>query len=289
MKRARILSVIMILFQCVFAQSDSTTTSFGTPVFETIDYPGATATRAYGINNSGRIVGSYDSSHGPTTHAFLSYQGEMHVVDPPNSHGWAEAYVINNQGEVVGSNDYHGKQAGFLFRSGHYQHIAFVDVSGAEGINEGGLIVGFFGHDFRQLHGYLYNPGNQRITRIDYPGALLTTASAINDSNVIVGIWVDSSERRHGYVKDGSAITSMDFPGASETFLASINSAGDMAGFYDDDAGLRHGFVRSNDQFRTLDYPGAISTEISCINDVGLIVGDYTDSNGTQHGFVAHL
>ena len=39
-------------------------------VFTTIDFPGAIATAAYGINTAGDIVGQYTDSSGKT-HAFL--------------------------------------------------------------------------------------------------------------------------------------------------------------------------------------------------------------------------
>ena len=260
-----------------------------TPVFQTIDFPGASATTAYGINNSGRIVGSYQTQNGAIYHAFLYYQGSIKRIDPPFPRGYAEAYGINDEGVIVGSDNHQDFQEGFFYKDGQYQHLPFEELSGAAGINDAGLIVGFYNPNCCKSSGYLYNPRNKRLLQIVYPGAVQTFADGINSSNVIVGIWSDSSSVIHGFIRENGVITSIDVPGAASTFSSSINSAGTIAGFYSDQSGTHHGFILRHGEFRTVDFPGASSTIVSGINDFGMIVGDYLDSNGVDHGFFGHL
>jgi probable HAF family extracellular repeat protein len=72
------------------------------PVTFTIFYdPSATnGTQAFGINDMGQIVGTYNTSSG--THAFLYSGGVFTTIDDPvNGHTFA--YGINNNGHVAGT------------------------------------------------------------------------------------------------------------------------------------------------------------------------------------------
>jgi uncharacterized membrane protein len=256
------------------------------PVFGTIDFPGAFATHAYGVNNSARIVGSYDVQNGVVTHAFLYEAGGIRNIDPPRSFGWAEANSINNRGAIAGD---HGSQEGFIWRGGTYKRIALDSLTSADSVNDAGMIVGFFASGCCSLHGFFYNPKVHRVLQIDYPGALRTIAEGINSSNTIVGIWRDTANVIHGFVRESGTISNFDLPGAAQTYLFSINTAGTMAGSYMDTAGIIHGFIYQNGVSRTVDFPGAITTSVYGMNDFGMIVGDYADGNGVTHGFFASL
>src|SRR5690348_7005421 len=65
--------------------------------------PGATGALAYGINNAGQIVGSFDNRTGPT-HGFLYSGGNFTQIDVPGSL-FTDVYGINNAGQIVGSFD----------------------------------------------------------------------------------------------------------------------------------------------------------------------------------------
>src|SRR5690242_16863988 len=68
--------------------------------FTQIDYPGAGATQAWGINSRGDIVGFYTGSD-KNNHGFLTNGGKFTPVDYP---GAAVTYAngINPQGDIVG-------------------------------------------------------------------------------------------------------------------------------------------------------------------------------------------
>jgi hypothetical protein len=72
-----------------------------------IDYPGAYATYAYGINDNGDIVGDYvalDSSGYGSGYgrAFVYRGGSYQTITPPGEALYTGAYGINNGGDVVG-------------------------------------------------------------------------------------------------------------------------------------------------------------------------------------------
>jgi uncharacterized membrane protein len=283
--RSAVLMLLLSLSthdQAAYATLDSPVAS---PVFVSIDFPGASATRGYGINGQGQVVGSYDDSAGLTHGFFMSSQGAFRSMDPLQSE-WTESYGINRAGVIVGT-FLQGFQHGFRFREGRYQVFDFVgEINSALGINGSGDIVGFYADVCCNLRGYLFH--QNKFTEIDYPGALRTVPAAINDLGTIVGIWRDSANVNHGFVFESGTFTNLDVPGAIATFADGINSAKTITGTYLDSSGISHGFLYSNGRFRTVDFPGAASTDISGINDVGMIVGDYTDANGAQHGFFGH-
>ena len=81
-------------------------------MFTTIDFPGALATDALGINASGQVVGRYYD--GFTQHGFLLDKGTFITIDPPGS-TFTEAIGINAAGLIVGDYvDASGTQHGFL-------------------------------------------------------------------------------------------------------------------------------------------------------------------------------
>jgi len=100
----------------------------------------------------------------------------------------------------------------------------------------------------------------QTITSLDYPGALATTAFAINDSGVIVGIYGDTNKVAHFYVRSSTGTyTSFDIPGGSPAAPGmGINKSGVIAGYDIDSSMVHHGFVRTAaGTITTFDVPGA--------------------------------
>jgi hypothetical protein len=117
-----------------------------------------------------------------------------------------------------------------------------------------------------------------------YPGAISTSANGINNSNMIVGSYLDSKSMVHGYVYRNGKYSKIDFPGASATEALGINDDGDIVGTYQLAGPLNgHGFLRRNDQFFKINVPKAsFSTVATGINRDGTIVGTYDDN----HGFI---
>ena len=76
-----------------------------------INYPGATGTYAYGINNSGQIVGAYSDASG-NAHGFLKVGTAYTPIDYPRAFS-KFPYGINDSGQIVGTY-YGGGGHGFI-------------------------------------------------------------------------------------------------------------------------------------------------------------------------------
>lgn len=119
-------------------------------VLHTIAYPGAISTTASGINNAGRIVGSYQISP-LLTSGFLYNAGVFTPISVPGATStYAEG--INNLGEIVGYYvDAHGHH-GFVDINGVFTtfeipvlfDVGPVFLTDAFGINDDGVIAGSY-------------------------------------------------------------------------------------------------------------------------------------------------
>ena len=131
-----------------------------------------------------------------------------------------------------------------------------------------------------------------QFTSFDVPGATGgTVAHHINNAEVIVGVWFDSSGYGHGFARaKHGTITSIDAPlGVSGTNAEGINGNGEIVGVYFDANFLRHGFLRDREgTISSIDvpFPGGQATEAFAINPGGTILGWYQDSSGTDQVFL---
>jgi probable HAF family extracellular repeat protein len=68
-------------------------------IFTTLDVPDSFSTSAHGINDAGRIVGTYGAGY-----AFLYSEGQYTTLDAPGpSNHSTDAWSINAGGQVVGN------------------------------------------------------------------------------------------------------------------------------------------------------------------------------------------
>jgi len=63
---------------------------------------GGSSSQAYGINDTGQVVGKADTTNG-FSHAFLWVQGTMNDLGTVDGYSYSSAYKINNVGQVIGS------------------------------------------------------------------------------------------------------------------------------------------------------------------------------------------
>ena len=123
-------------------------------------------------------------------------------------------------------------------------------------------------------------------TSIDYPGADLTVAAAINNNGVIVGRYkTGGSDLFHGFILTGGTYTTLDYPGSTQSEIDGISDSGWMVGTYYDASFNYHGYVYDGQTFTSLDYPGFGSTVATGVNSSGEVVGAFGDNQGRAHGF----
>jgi probable HAF family extracellular repeat protein len=172
--------------------------------FTTIDVPGSGYTTANGVNNRGQVVGEYLDADG-TIHGYLWEKGQFTTIDVPDATG-TSITDINARGQMVGlyadaSGTFH---AFFQDKDGH---VTVIDAPGVRfaipfGINNRGQVVGIAASDLPLVgevtaYGFVLTEGIEGpFTRIEFPGAIRTLATDINDRGQIVGIYTNPMPRR---------------------------------------------------------------------------------------------
>ena len=121
--------------------------------FTSIDFPGATLTRATGINSKGQIVGRYVT--GGAFHGFLLSRGTYTSIDVPAA-SYTIAHGINDAGQIVGRyGDARGVH-GFLLSDGAFTTINFPSAvyTALAQINNRGDIAGTYIDAGGTQHGF---------------------------------------------------------------------------------------------------------------------------------------
>lgn len=162
-------------------------------IFTSITYPGATFTAAYGINDSGQIVGIYQSG-ATARRGFLYDGGTFNTINYPG----AESTVVNGinaKGQLVGS--YVGLQSGlhgFLYNGQTYISIDCPGLNTIYGINDDGQMVGILTGLSPQGYpnGFLFSGGG--CAPLNYPHAQGTRTYCINDEDQIAGSYIGTPE-----------------------------------------------------------------------------------------------
>lgn len=256
--------------------------------FVSIDVPGALATRAFGINSAGQIVGTYVDAQ-RRTHGYLMTGDEVTHIRFPGAIQTAP-WGVNSRGDVVGRYFKPGDSRiyGFLLRNGVYTDIS---VPGKlhtmpTKIGESGEVVGcYHGTNFlADMRGIV-----QRGDEITVFEALPSTMhnGITPGGNVIVGLSYESRTQVHGYRIDRGVVSRIDVPGAAITTTWDISPTGKIVGHYAEAVGApMRGYSLDADGYTMIDYPGARWTQIFGINARGDMVGVYADANGAIHGFL---
>jgi uncharacterized membrane protein len=309
-----LLSIVIAAF-AINACSDDSAPNLTSPVtssrgvseagaFNTVDFPGATATLLFAINDDGAAVGRYVSAG--RTHGLLrSETGELSTIDFPGS-GFTAAGSINNDGDVVGWYTLPASSAirhGFLLRDGVFTSF---DPPGSTftntlGINDRGDIVGRYctrtvcrepgSGDF---HGFLLRDGE--FTIIDVPGSAETNAWKINSRGDIIGGAGTNAAGVSMFLFGKRELATFGIPvgGALSADNGGINARGDVVGKYCDASPCLigptgHGFVITDGGFTRLDVPGALGTSAYGINARRQVVGGYFDASRVLHAYVMQL
>jgi hypothetical protein len=133
---------------------------------------------------------------------------------------------------------------------------------------------------FQMNFGFDPTTGATTITnpqQVYFPGSQYTVPSKVNDAGQIVGLYVDSAGKQHGFLLAKGRYSSLDFPGAVSTEALAINNwpVPTIAGDYVDAVGKVHGFVDIGGLFLPINASFATNLSVTGINDLGELVGDY--------------
>ncbi len=253
-----------------------------------VNPPGATATFATAVNKTNVVTGDYQLGSSVTKGFEWLGGSNYKTLVFPGSVNFTRANGINDSGEIVGDflgsdNAYHG----FTYIGTTYKQF---DLPGGKGnfstslfgINNSRNLVGAAG-------GGTLGPNNEGfvvlsgvVSTFYGSGSDNTYALGINNSNVAVGYYLDSSALAHGFMWAAGAVTQITFPGAVQTGCLGITDAGIITGFYVDASGIEHGFTDNAGVFTSSDL-----TEVYGMNATGSIVGFYVDPNGVIDGYFA--
>lgn len=209
---------------------------------------------ANGINLSGAVVGM--DSNGT---AFTLAGGTLTTLPSVNRTTVSEtAFGINDGGLIVGqfTDGATDTTPGFLFNGASFTTLnpaVNAAVTNAQGVNNNGLVTGFYSIDGVHQHGFFYNSLTSQFTLPpdpNIPNLVLTQFLGINDHGLAVGYYQLPDGSQHGFLYNTATqtYTFLDDPnaalsGVSITQITGVNNTGEIAGFYVDAAtGLQRGF-----------------------------------------------
>ena len=230
--------------------------SGGSP--QTIIVP-ANAINAFGINDRGNIVGQFTS--GNATPGFSlpgATSGSFITINPPSGPNTVNAQGVNNNGLAIGfylgtDGQVHGFQANTtgVAPGGAITGTAIADPTipvvpgepGAAfvfsqllGINDGGLVAGYYGDSTTSQHGFVYNTQTGTYTFLDDPsegfhnGVEVTEITGITNTDELAGFYTDANGIAHSFIACpvGTTCTTATVP--EPPSLALLGTAG-LLGF----------------------------------------------------------
>ena len=261
--------------------------------FKNIDVPGASATSAAGINNSGVIVGLLQDSIG-AFHGYLADKEGNFVkaIDFPGA-AQTEPFGINESGDVVGSYvDDGGAVHGFLLHDGRFATIDFPGAAATfpNDINDRVQIAGAYQDDLLAFHGFIFDSDGFRTIDNPAQGSLPSTQLfSINSKGDILGDFAaDEIGIFHGaFLLSHETFIPFTVPRATlGIFALGLNNNNDVAGSFVGDDFVQHGFVADKENIVSFDFPGALATAPLQINTSRHIVGIYADAAVNTHSFL---
>lgn len=251
---------------------------------------------AFGINDSGQIVGWADYNGGSNSCAFLwQNSGGMQYLSTLELQAQSAA-AINNNGQVVGAAlTATNSQCGFLWQVSNGM-TAILPLPGdsschACNINNNGQVVGRSNRDYGQVHtqqAIIWESGQETQCIGTLPGYSYSSAVGINDSGQVVGTAINNSGVEQAFLWQSTVgIQTLGTLGGSSSGATAINGPGQVVGTSQDSTGSWRAFLwQSATGMQDLGLlPGYTRSTATDINANGKIVGYLTATSGND-GFV---
>ena len=260
---------------------------------------GGPRSSAFGLNESGEVVGESDTAEPDVSRAFIWSGGAMKnlgTLGGPRS--LSSGRGINFDGKAVGNTDLFPDRhlRGFLYSGGTMTDIGslggtepFPSGTRADAINSAGKIVGSSDTADDRRHAFVFQSGV--MTDIGtLPGGNSSEAFAINDAGHVVGFAHSPAPllRHHAFLFSGGVMTDLGtLPGGDESRAFGINAAGQIVG----DSALsgitnRHAVLYSGGTVVDLGTLANGESFAKGINSAGVVVGLSDVASGGRHGFI---
>jgi len=171
------------------------------------------------------------------------------------------------------------------------------------GINNEGLIVGYFGSGNAGHPNKAYAlsaPYSQfNFAARNFPGSVQTQVTGLNDQGISVGFFstqngaTPADDNNFGFWRIGGRYHEVNFPTGNNSQppvnqLLGVNNNGTAVGFYNDAKGSAHGYSYNigTGRFKLIRVPGATSLTAAAINNQGAVAGFYANAKGTVNAFL---
>jgi hypothetical protein len=236
---------------------------YGQNQYRNENWPESTQTQVTGLNDKGVTVGFWSSMNNAgnppvnDNRAFVSDRGYFIDGDFPTDMAATppvdQLLGVNDNDVAVGfytdaSNNNHAYK--FDIRRNRFTELMPSGITSptAAAINNRGDIAGF-GTANGSTVGYLLRRDGQ-VTILSVPGASSTMALGINDSDEVVGVFVDPTGRNVGFTwTPGGGFQNVVDPqtdphiATSGTTINGVNDKGELVGFYTDANGNTDGLL----------------------------------------------
>jgi hypothetical protein len=207
--------------------------------YSTIDFPGAAATEALGINsqNNFQIVGDYTDPSGKT-HGFIWQEGVFTSVDAPFA---ADLIItaINDQGKVVGTFDtiHDGPTSSFQGTPDNLSPLIYpmqkagaINMTFANSINNVGQVIGATNaitpSGFVSEEGFQEVGGNYQPITVGPDNAFTMSLNGNNNDGIIVGNAADNSGSSGLVLVPANLVTGLPFQSLNLAFPSPSLSLG---------------------------------------------------------------
>ncbi len=244
---------------------------------------------AYGLNNSGQVVG-ISSLNGASSPAFLYSGGTMISL---GTLGAADSVAkgINVLGRITGFSETVNGYAAFLYSDGKMQSIGTLGGNYAAGyaINALGQITGDSKNQLGQDHAFLYTGG--KMVDLGTLGGDSSTGSGINNRGQVVGYAYNASGNFLAFLYSAGKMQSLGTLGGDWSLATAINDLVQITGQAYTLGNLQaHAFLYANGTMTDLGVlPGGIYSQGESINRYGVVVGQSTVPSGqflVYHAFI---